>query len=405
MTAGHVLAAAEERERSLTALLRGRIAQRGPISFREFMETALYHPELGYYSNLRGFGAEGDFVTSPETHPVFGALVAREVSELWDVLGRPVPFRLLEYGGGTGTLARSILHSLRLGAPALAEAMLYTIDERSPSLQRIQQETLFEYGVRWGDPSAPQHCVLANEVLDALPVYRAVIRAGAPRELRVGFGEATPFAWFEHESAPDEVRTYLAGLGVALADGTVVEVNPGLAGWVAEVGRRLGRGSLALVIDYGYLADDLPNRTFGTLLTYYRHSLGSDPLIRVGRQDISVHVDFSTLATSAHRAGLQVLGLTTQRTLLNNLGLPQYAARLREPGNARAVAQLTDLNGLGRLKALFLGRGLPAEWVPSGLRGGRSWPEPGWVPTMPPDPDLDDFLDQWREAFGSDRIQ
>jgi SAM-dependent MidA family methyltransferase len=317
-------------------LLRERIAREGPLSFREVMQLALYHPEYGYYSNLRGFGAQGDFITSPEVHPVFGELVARQAIDLWEYLGRPRPLRILEFGAGSGALAQALL--------ARVPDVAYAIDEPSPSLRQVQRARLGALPPRAGSP----HLVIANEVLDALPVHRVTVRGGRLRELRV----AAELQWVEAEP-PTELQAYFERLGLLPPEGAVTEVNLGLQPWVQRLALTLEHG-LALIFDYGYAAEALYARPQGTLLTYYRHTLGSDPLVRLGQQDISVNVDFTTLATCAHAAGLQVIGITSQRAFLRNLGIGA-----RAPG-------LVDPNGLGRIGVLFLGRGLD-DYVPVGL--------------------------------------
>ncbi len=388
-----------ERAGELVALLRQRIAAQGPLSFRDFMETALYHPRLGYYTTLAGFGARGDFITSPEVHPVFGALLGRQAYELWVQLAQPDPFHMLELGAGAGTLAASLIDWARVEQPTFAAALGYTIDEPSPSLRRTQESQLAGYGVSW-EPAAEPHLLLANEVLDAFPVYRVAVRDGVLRELRVGLDASDAFVWVEAPTAPAEVQAYFDRLRILPPAGGVAEVNAGLVDWARRVHGKLRRG-LALILDYGYTAEDLFSRPQGTLLTYYRHTLGSDPLVRVGRQDVSTHVDFTTLASAAHHAGLRVLGMTGQVALLENLGLGQYLERLPEPQDRRALAQLVDSEGLGRIQALFLGADL-GDYVPTGLRGGGVWPSPRHVPSLPAEPPPAAFMEMWREAFGDD---
>ncbi|MDQ3810953.1 MAG: SAM-dependent methyltransferase [Chloroflexota bacterium] len=320
----------------LEALLRERIAREGPLSFREVMAAALYHPRYGYYSNLRGFGADGDFVTSPELDPIFGQILARAANHLWEYLGRPRPFRVLEYGAGSGALAAAMLEAL-----PYAE---YAIEEPSPSLRRLQRARLGELAPPTGSP----HLVIANEVLDALPVHRVTVRDGRLRELRVD----RDLQWVEFDPPPT-LEAYFARLKLLPPEGAVTEACLDLEPWVAGLARRLERG-LALILDYGYTAEALYARQQGSLLTYYRHTLGSDPLVRLGEQDISVHVDFTSLATCAHRSGLQVIGVISQGTLLRNLGI----------GTRRP--ELVDPRGLGRVGVLFLGRGL-GSYVPLGL--------------------------------------
>lgn len=362
------------------------------------MELALYHPDHGFYSTLQGFGASGDYITSPELHPAFGALLGRQAIDLWQRLGCPAPFRILEVGGGSGALARALVDHLRQEAPQLAGALAYTMDEPSPSLTAVQRRTLGDCPVRWGTPDGDVHLVLANEVVDALPVYRVVIRDGTPRELRVASTAAGTLCWVEDEVAPAEVQAYFAALDLMPPEGAVAEVNAGLAPWVAALAGWLTRG-LALVVDYGYPAAELFSRPMGTLLTYFRHTLGSDPLVRLGRQDISSHVDFTTLANAAHAAGLDVLGLVRQAALLHNLGLADFRRALPGLADRRALGQLVDPRGLGRIQAIFLARGLPG-YVPAGLSGLRAWPAVAWPPALAPESAPDGFLDQWRDAFG-----
>ncbi|HEY3057781.1 MAG TPA: SAM-dependent methyltransferase [Chloroflexota bacterium] len=312
-----------------------RIAREGPLSFRDVMQLALYHPEHGYYSNLRGFGADGDFITSPELDPVFGELIACAATQLWEHLGRPRPFRILEYGAGSGALASALMK-----LPGVA----YCIEDTSPSLRAVQR-------ARLGDLppiNGPAHLAIANEVLDALPVHRVTVRDGVLRELRVN-GD---LQWVEAD-APPAIRQYFQRLGLLPPEGAVTEVNLELEPWVQQLATRLQRG-MALILDFGYTAEALYARPQGTLLTYYRHTLGSDPLVRLGQQDISVNVDFTTLATAAHRSGLQVIGITSQRAFLRNLGIGNRAPALIDP------------SGLGRIGVLFLGRGL-ADYAPAGL--------------------------------------
>jgi SAM-dependent MidA family methyltransferase len=371
------------------AILRERITQYGPLSFHEVMQTALYHPEHGYYTNLRGFGADGDFVTSPEAHPLFGFLLARQVADAWQALDRPSPLRVLELGGGSGALAEAILSTL--------PHVQYSIDEPSRSLQAVQRARLAAREVNWRVNESGYHVVLANEVLDALPVHRVTVREGRLCELRVGIAASGELAWVTSSRAPAHVHEYFERLGVLPPEGGVAEVNTALPTWFAQVAKRLERG-LALVLDYGYPAEALFARPQGTLLTYWRHTLGSDPLVRLGQQDISAHVDFSSAAQAAQAAGLRVAGVTSQRALLRHLGLEAIQDSYRGPTDRQAIAQLTDPDGLGRIGVLFLTQSLD-DYVPVGLTGERDWPVEARLPTLPPDATDRDFLDQWREVF------
>jgi SAM-dependent MidA family methyltransferase len=237
--------------------------------------------------------------------------------------------------------------------------------------------------------------LIANEVLDAQPVHRVAVRDGRLRELCVG----PDLDWVETEASP-ELTQYFARVGLLPPEAGVAEVNLDLPAWVRRTATRLiEAGSLLLVLDYGYLAEELFSRPQGTLLTYYHHTLGSDPLVRLGEQDISVHVDFTTLASAAHAEGLDVLGVTSQRALLRNLGLEGVQRQLRSPADQQAVAELVSSDGLGRIGALYISRRLP-NYQPVGLVG-REWPDPPAVPTL--DEPEDDFLRQWREVFNTAR--
>ncbi len=371
----------------LEALLRERIGREGPLPFREVMQAALYHPQYGYYTNLRGFGADGDFITSPERHPAFGWLLGRQALDTWEALGRPRPFRMLELGAGSGALAEPLVAFLRDNAGDV----MYAIDERSPSLREEQQRRLTNAAFRWEDVDEPAHFIIANEVADALPVHRVIVRQGRLRELLVRV-DSEHLTWIESDGARAELEAYFAALHYLPPEGQVADVCLDLADFVADLAQRLAEPGVALALDYAAS----PPRD--SLLTYYRHTVGSDPLIRLGQQDISAHVDLRTLVRLAIGQSLRA-GATAQRGLLLNLGLQQVIAQLTGPTDRQALAQLGDPNGLGgQIAAVFLLRGLP-EYKPVGAVGRPDWPEPEWVPSLPPDQDEADFLSQWREAF------
>ncbi|HLZ27649.1 MAG TPA: SAM-dependent methyltransferase [Chloroflexota bacterium] len=373
----------------LEALIRERIRIDGPLPFHEVMQAALYHPTHGYYTNLRGFGAAGDFITSPERHPAFGWLLARQALDVWEALARPRPFKILELGAGSGALAEPLVSVVRAAVPEV----VYTLDETSPSLRAVQQGRLRDPAFRWHGIDEPAHFIIANEVADALPVDRVVVRGGALRELRVGLDADGALSWVVHAGVRPEIEAYFAGLHYLPPEGQVVDVCTDLADWVTSVARRLERG-VALVLDYAAS----PPRD--SLLTYYRHTMGSDPLVRLGQQDISAHVDLRTLVRLAIAEGLRA-GATAQRALLFNLGLQQVQARLPGSTDRAALAGLVDPNALGgQIAAVFLVRGLP-DYKPVGAVGRADWPEPAAneIPSLPIDHDEAEFLSQWHEAF------
>jgi len=372
----------------LEQLLRERIRSHGPLPFHEVMQAALYHADFGYYTNLRGFGKDGDFITSPERHPAFGFLLGRQAVDVWEALDRPRPFNILELGAGSGALAEPLVSLVRDVVPEV----VYTIDEISPSLRSAQQARLTDPAFRWHGADEAAHFILANEVADALPVDRVVVRGGRLRELRVGLDQRAALAWVEHDSVRAEIEAYFAALDYLPPEGQVADVCTALAEWVNGLARRLDRG-VALVLDYGAS----PPRD--SLLTYYRHTMGSDPLVRLGQQDISVHVDLRTLVRLAIAEGLQAGGVA-QRSLLLNLGFQQVQARLRGLTDRQALAGLVEASGPGsQITALFLVRGLP-NYKPAGATGRADWPAPHNLPSLPPDQAEAEFLSQWQAAFG-----
>jgi SAM-dependent MidA family methyltransferase len=370
--------------------LRDRIRRDGPLSFRDVMQAALYDPVFGYYTNLRGFGADGDFITSPERHPVFGWLLGRQALDVWNALDRPSPFRILELGAGSGALAAPLVDSLNTNG---VSSLVYAIDEPSPALRGLQQRRLTDAAFRWDGVDEPAHFLIANEVADALPVHRLVVRDGHCHELCVDIDpDSDALIWVESATPSAALDAYFAALHYLPPEASVADVCLDLHDWVKRVVQRLDRG-VALILDYAAS----PPRD--SLLTYYRHTMGSDPLVRLGQQDISAHVDLRTLVRLAIAEGVRA-GATAQRGLLLNLGWAQVHAQLTGPTDRQALGHLVDPDGLGaQIAAVFLLRGLPA-YRPVGAIGGADWPIPRNLPSLPPDQDESDFLDQWREAFG-----
>jgi SAM-dependent MidA family methyltransferase len=253
----------------LVAALRARIRAAGPLPVATFMDQALYHPRYGYYTTLRAPpGPRGDFYTSPEAHPAFGALLARQVQEVWERLGQPPAFTLEEWGAGSGRLAADVLAAAPALAPAFGASLRYAIVERSPALRRAQQRLLRPWGERvtWPDPEPASGsvvgCVLAHELLDAFAVHRVVRRGADWRELYVDLappgGAAVGAAFVEREGPPSTpaLADYFARLGLLPPEGVVAEVNLGALAWLRAIAARLTRGAL-LVVDYAHPAEVL----------------------------------------------------------------------------------------------------------------------------------------------------
>lgn len=360
----------------------------GPISFARFMDIALYHPTLGYYRQPdRKPGRGGDFITSPELHPYFGNTLARQVAETWDVLGQPRRLVVREHGASSGGLAYDILVALHEKAPDVLDAIDYRlIDVNTHRMQEAiaaMAEVGFADKVRAEHPDAlaPEPgLVIANEVADALPVHRYVVRNSAIHEVLVGVDDSGAFV--DVESAPDDhllarINAHFARHGVTLPEGARFEFSPAAADWMRSVATSLAAG-VAIVIDYGYDAFTLyrDHRLEGTLRGYWQHTATDDPYLRVGEQDLTAHVDFSWLADTAESAGMGVLGLTTQGEYLTRLGLGEWLMDLQQQPDAayeeyalaqHATMRLIDPAGLGRFGVLGLAKGLPADFLPLGF--------------------------------------
>ena len=363
---------------ALKDIIRQRIAEAGAITFREFMALALYHPRHGYYCSPREkMGRGGDYLTSPEVHPIFGWLVGKQLGEMWEVIGRPEPFTIVEMGAGSGALARDILDWARRHAPEFFAALKYRLIEVSDELAARQRRVVQEVDellekTAWlpALEAVPEAsivgCLLSNELADAFPVHRVTVRAGALQEVYVDWRDGCFEESLRLPSTP-ALEEYFQRLGLLPGEDCLAEVNLDALHWIRAVARALSRG-FVMTFDYGYPADHLyaPWRRQGTFLCFYRHNPSSDPYARVGRQDMTSHVDFTSLIQTAEEAGLETVGLTTQSQFLTALGIAGAlagAARGDLPleeyySRRRALTELLDPAGLGRIRVLIQSKGV-----------------------------------------------
>jgi SAM-dependent MidA family methyltransferase len=360
----------------LVTRIRAEIERDGPITFARFMELALYDPTGGYYrAEVERPGRGGDFLTAPETHPIFGTMLARALIDVWERLGRPDPFVLREYGAGTGTLASSVLTGLDTAGSPLAERFRYQPVEVEPRRLETIAARLREAGrsdaLLDGVSARPiDGVVLANEVLDALPTHRVVGRADGLREIRVGWRDDR-FVDVEGEPSTPGLGRRLAAEGIVLADGQRAEVCLAIDPWLAEAAAGLRRGML-LLIDYGYPAAELydpTRRRDGTLLAYVRQRVHDDPYRHVGRQDLTAHVDVTAVERAAAAAGLSHLGTTTQAEFLVGLGIEERLRAIQSDASTTvedylavrsSLVRLLDPGAMGRFRVMGFGRSWPA---------------------------------------------
>ena len=401
---------AEARSAELAALIRAEIESDPDrrITFAGFMELALYEPHLGYYRQAADRPTEsGDFLTAPETHAIFGWTVARRIEEMWTALGEPRPFKLIEFGAGSGTLALSILEGMRRhGSAALLAALRYEPVESNPHRLADLRRRFEEAGMadRLADcpadrpvtspgasaaetatpatPATPAPgVVIANEFLDALPVHRVVQRAGRLEELFVVWRDG--FAQVAAEPSTPELAARLADDGVELEEGQIAEICLDLGPWLDEAAARLASGYV-IGVDYGYPAAELygPRRLAGTLLGYRGHRVVDDPFADVGLVDLTAHVDFTAVSRLAGQRGLATFGLETQQEFLVAAGLETELRVLQDSPETTAedylrarsgILRMLDPRHMGRFRVLTMGRGMAGAAGSVGPAGsGRS---------------------------------
>lgn len=343
--------------------------QGGAIPFSHFMELALYAPRLGYYSGGSAkLGAQGDFTTAPEISPLFGAALARVAG---DIIAQSAP-NIIEFGAGTGKLAHDVLTALERMGVAVDS---YTIIDLSGELRARQQDMLSGFPqVRWAErlPEGFSGVVLANEVLDAMPV-ELVIKTGhgwRRQMVTVNNGEFA-FAQAELPPALGEQLLHQVPEADLLPEGYVTELHPVACGFMASLARLYqgGKGA-AILLDYGFPAHEFyhPQRATGTLMCHYRHHAHPEPFYLPGLQDITAHVDFTAMALAAQDAGLPVLGYMSQAAFLLAAGIGELlletdpADALKYLPQSKAVQKLVSPAEMGELfKVLVVGTGVELD--------------------------------------------
>lgn len=341
------------------------------LSFADFMQHCLYHPSYGYYMQQRErIGKKGDFYTSSSVHKVFGALLARQLAQMFKLLDTPT-FTVVEQGAGEGHLALDVLDELKMREPVLYAALDYCIVEIGPDNRKRQAHILAEHPcVRWmklEQLESVHGCFISNELVDAFPVHLVEKHANKLYEVRVvedagGFAEKLI-------PASAVLRQHFKNLGVEPVEGNRAELCPSAALWMEQVAEILERGFI-ITVDYGYPAEELyaPFRRAGTLMCYAQHTANDNPYQHVGQQDITAHVDFTLLEQTGARAGLTRLYFAEQYRFLMGLGFVEELIRLQaqtsNPEEAMALRMtLKNLivpdSGMGdTFKVLIQGRGV-----------------------------------------------
>jgi SAM-dependent MidA family methyltransferase len=318
-------------EAQLKEILMQRIARQGRMTFADFMAACLYEPGLGYYTSPgRKVGAEGDFYTSISVHAAFGRVIAREIARMWRCIGSPGTFTLVECGAGNGRLACDIMDYLAEREATMYGGLRLVLVEKEPSLEVAQTNMLSAHTdrVTWlshDEISTGRFtfsgCLYSNELIDALPVHRVIMTADGLQEIYVASRKDD----FCDETGPistPAIKEYLARIAIELQPGQQAEINLAAPAWLASASWALREGFI-LTVDYGFPATELfaPHRTRGTLLCYHRHQTEENPYIRLGSQDITAHVDFTTLMKVGEEQGLRTEWFGEQYRFLLSAGI------------------------------------------------------------------------------------
>ena len=386
----------EQLQASITERIQQSLHQR--ITFAEFMDLALYHPQFGYYATPGSIiGPQGDFVTSPHMGHDFGQLIAEQFADMWATIGKPERFTVMVMGAGQGLVAVDAIAHLKNHHPDCFTTLNYLIIEKSPALRAEQQKRLSHWqqeglSVKWRsleeiESNTIVGCAFSNELIDAFPVHLVELKDQILQEVWVAHTDED-FSTTTNELSTKHLKRYFESADIDFTDypdGYRTEVNLAALNWLTQVSEKLSRGYI-LTIDYGYTAERYYSkaRSEGTLQCYYRHSYHNDPFIHIGKQDLTAHVDFTALEQKGDELGLENLGFTQQGLFLMALGLGDRLNALStvqstESATAQniqkimmrreALQQLISPMGLGDFGVLIQAKHLIPKEIASALKG------------------------------------
>ena len=357
-------------ETTLEEIIIQRIHHEGPISFHDFMEMSLYYPRLGYYTSASSkIGKSGDYFTSPHLTPVFGALIAKQLEEMWRILGKK-EFKIVEYGAGTGFLCHDILDHLKKN-DAFYDQLSYCIIEKSEEMMKKEKAHLHEK-VNWYNSIREipnlSGCILSNELLDNLSIHQVVMQDDL-MEVYVSFDPSKGFVEVL-KPASEKLKEYLQELHVILPKGFRTEINLEAIEWIKDIADHLREGYI-LTIDYGYSSNELyhERKKNGTLTCHHQHTINDHPYQYIGEQDITTHVNFSALCHWGLKQGLQCCGCTHQANFLLALGFKNQLRKNGSPDESTISQALQEsflthtlLMDMGfKFKVLIQGKSVPNQ--------------------------------------------
>lgn len=321
----------------LSDIIIEKIRKDGPISFHDFMDMSLYFRGSGYYTSPGSkIGKSGDYYTSPQVSSVFGHMIGKQLEEMWNLLGKK-SFAVVEYGGGTGLLCKDIMDYCK-NNKEFYDQIEYFIIEKNRAEPENKERNLEGRGItgnkiKWiesiRDIGEVSGCVLSNELVDNFPVHRVVMQD----ELMEIFVDYNNKFVEILRPANNTLKGYFTELNVILPKGYCTEINLQAIAWLEEIAIALKKG-FVLTIDYGYSSAELYSnqRSLGTLLCYYNHTINDHPYNNIGKQDITSHINFSALHHWGLKNGLEYCGFTNQAQFLLSLGLADYLKKIEGNG-------------------------------------------------------------------------
>ncbi|MEJ5172083.1 MAG: SAM-dependent methyltransferase [Hydrogenothermaceae bacterium] len=334
------------------------IKSKGAISFRDFMEMALYHSEYGYYtSNKQKIGGFGDYFTSSELDPIFGQLLAKQFIEIYERYFKDQHIHIVEVGSGKGYLLHDVVRYVKDKYPDIYRNIKFLSVEKSDYHRQLQRELLkdfdnIEYYQDISDIHPIKGIIYSNELFDAIPTHMIKVKDGKVYEIFLTLDQEDNVVEIEKEIS-EEIRKYIEDLDIKLPDNITTEINTDAIKVISMLADKLEKG-FVFTIDYGYPSRELykPYRSRGTLICYYKHTYNENYYQNVGLQDITSHVNFSAISYYGGKSGLKTVGFTDQAHFLINLGLAEELNNLYEKGDYKSYEKAN------RLKTLILPKGM-----------------------------------------------
>ena len=335
------------------------------------MDMALYYPGLGYYTSPEFvIGRKGDFYTSSHLHAIFGMIIGKQLEEMWEIMQKPSDFSAVEIGAGRGYLCKDMLEYLK--NRHIFHSLNYIIAELNPVLRENQRNFLSDFSdkINWVSSVNELHgirgCIFSNELLDAFPVH-LVKKEDVLKEIFISFNENYFIEQYQDVSSIDIIN-YLKHFSVEIPRGYRTEINLRIKDWLRDIAEALSDGFL-LTVDYGYIAQEYyeEDRTKGTLLCYHKHQVTENPYKNIGKQDVTAHVNFSSLKRWGDEIGFKTIGYCPQGTFLVALGIDELITELYgdSPDYEAHILKIKGLllpQGMGeshKVMIQYKGEGLP----------------------------------------------